>query len=69
MSDDDDVTDFEDVAANQDQYSIFDDDNTGKITDHEQKRLYTERRRKIEDRIEAWKLKDELGIFDDQMYY
>lgn len=68
MSDDDD-TDFEDVAANQDQYSIFDDDNTDKITDHEQKRLYTERRRKIEDRIEAWKLKDELGIFDDQMYY
>lgn len=68
MSDD---TDFEDIAANQDHYSIFDDDEdvSSKASDHEQKRLYTQRRRKIEDRIEAWKLKDELGIFDDQMYY
>ena len=66
MSDD---IDLEDVAANEDHYSIFDSDNTSKESDDEQKRLYTERRRKIEDRMEAARLKDELGIFDDQAHY
>lgn len=33
----------------------------------EQQRQYTERRRKAEERLEAWKIIEELGIYGDDL--
>lgn len=38
------------------------------LSDNEKHRAYTKLRRDIEDRLEAKRLKDELGIYDDYLF-
>ncbi|MCR8922841.1 hypothetical protein NO559_08665 [Dasania sp. GY-MA-18] len=46
----------------------FDDSADDYVEEESKKTLFTNRRRELEDRIELWKLRDELGIYDDDLY-
>ncbi|WP_019529306.1 hypothetical protein [Dasania marina] len=46
----------------------FDDAVDSYVEEESKKTQLTNRRRELEDRIELWKMRDELGIYDEDLY-
>lgn len=59
--------DFDDVSPRADDRS--DGADSADRSDAQRSREFTERRRKVEERLEIWRLKDELGLYDDDRYF
>ena len=60
-----DLLDIDDFEDSDDDDTLLDSEP---LDSADRKRLFTDRRRRVEELQELWRLRDELGLYDDELY-